>query len=201
MESVYVKSASVLSLTLASALFISACAGHPANPMAVVQIGDEVAPMLVVSRPEARKLKHQQPYMRSNRLARTKECPLKQFSIEETVVGFSGQITKARQLWELLYRDCIGHLEAKQEIIRDLECHPLQILLTGESVVSRINANSLEHLCILSQAVLFEAAFSELAPPFITGTVIEHLAPSRIFPRGCAHVNPLDGQRGRLLRH
>lgn len=31
----------ILSTALAAALFISSCAGHPANPMAVAQVGDE----------------------------------------------------------------------------------------------------------------------------------------------------------------
>ena len=59
-------------------------------PQELVQVGDEVAAMLVVCRPEPRELEHEQPNIGTHGLARLDKRLHEQFGVEEILIGLTG---------------------------------------------------------------------------------------------------------------
>ena len=173
---------------------------HPKRPalgelaQELVEVGDEVAAMLVVGRPEPGKLKHQQPDIGTDGFARLDERLHEQIGVEEINVCFTGLLAEPVQLGELLDGDGVGDLQAEQKVVRGLENHALQILLAGESVVGGIDTDRLEDLAVFRQAIALEPGFGKLAPVFVAGAVVNHAAPTLVFPRGRADVNALHRQ-------
>lgn len=74
----------------------------------LVEISHEVAPVLVVGRPEPRKLKHEEADIRADGFARVQERLREQAGVEKVLVRFACQVTEAIQVRDLLDRDGVG---------------------------------------------------------------------------------------------
>src|SRR5579883_296694 len=81
---------------------------HPVRPalrklaQELVQVGHEVAAMLVVGRPKPGKLEHQQANGVSHGLARREECLREKIRVQVTLVRLPGHVAEPVQFWELL---------------------------------------------------------------------------------------------------
>ena len=78
--------------------------------------------------------------------------------------------------------DVDADLEPEPEIIRDLLRQALERSDGGEGIISGIDADRLENLRVLGQAIPFEPGLGKLPAPLITCPAIEQAAPARVFP-------------------
>src|SRR5689334_18438213 len=110
-----------------------------------VEIGDEIAPMLVITRPETRELEHQHSDFLPNVFAWFEKRRREQISVQEIGIPLTGLCAEAVEIRKMFYGESISHLEAESKIIGHLVCQTLEIFPTREIVICRVHANRFEN--------------------------------------------------------
>jgi hypothetical protein len=104
-----------------------------------IQLGDKIAAVLVIGRPEPGELKHQHAHLFPNRFAGLKKGFGKPVGVEEVRVGLPGPYAKSFQIRKLFERDGVSYFEPKEEILGNLGREAFQILRGWESIIGGIH--------------------------------------------------------------
>jgi len=159
-----------------------------------IEVSHEIAAMLVVARPEAREFEQEHSHLGADIFTGFEECGREQVRIQEVPIGLASLGAEAVQLWIRLDGECVRHLEAEPEIVRDLVREPLQVFASGKVVIRGVHTDGLKHFRIFAQTVALEACLGDFAAIVVPLRGVELPKPTLVFPGGSSDENPFGGE-------